>query len=221
MIKRFIVHTRRHPSAILLIVQILGVLLAPFIEDTRYSHAVVNIFGVLVLILTTRMVRSTPGLAWISLTIALPVIVMLILQVTDDAPHLLPWSSALEAIFYFYAAGSLIAYMMADQRTTTDELFAAAAAFTLLVWAFTHLFVLVQALQPGAFSSDPDSVAKTWSELNHLSFALLSSTGMGNVVAVSAHARAIASVEMMTGVMYLATVVARLIGFTIQPRNPR
>lgn len=221
MIKRFIVHTRRHPSAILLIVQILGVLLGPFIEDAHNSHAFFNIFGILVLILTTRMVRSTPGLAWISITIALPVIVMLILQVTDDMPHLLPWSSALEAIFYFYAAGSLVAYMMADQRTTTDELFASAAAFTLLVWAFTHLFVLVQALQPGAFSSDPDSVAKTWSELNHLSFALLSSTGMGNVVAVSAHARAIASVEMMTGVMYLATVVARLIGFTIQPRNPR
>jgi hypothetical protein len=42
---------------------------------------------------------------------------------------------------------------------------------------------------------------------------------MGNVVAVSAHARAIASVEMMVGVMYLATVVARLIGFTVQPRK--
>jgi hypothetical protein len=108
---------------------------------------------------------------------------------------------------------------MEDYRTTTDELYAAAATFTLFVWAFTHLFVLAQALQPGAFSTDPAAVPKTWSELNHLSFALLSSTGMGNVVAVSAHARALASVEMMTGLMYLATVVARLIGFTMQPRK--
>ncbi|MDZ5460250.1 two pore domain potassium channel family protein [Azohydromonas lata] len=221
LIKRFIVRTRRHPSAILLIVQILGVLLGPFIEEARYSHAVFNIFGIVVLILTTRMVRRTPGLTWVSVTIALPVIVLLVLQVTHDMPFLLPWSSALEAGFYFYAAGSLIAYMMADQRTTVDELFASAATFTLFVWAFTHLFVLVQALQPHAFSADLASVAKTWSELNHLSFALMSSTGMGAVVAVSAHARAIASVEMMTGVMYLATVVARLIGFTIQPKNPR
>lgn len=217
--KRFLVRTRRHPSAILLIVQILGVLLGPFVEETRYSHAIINIFGIFVLILTTRMVRRTPGLTGVSLLIAAPVVVLLILQMTQDMDYLLPWSSALEAIFYFYAAGSLIAYMMADQRTTTDELFAAAATFTLFVWAFTHLFVLVQSLQPHAFSTDPGSVAKTWSELNHLSFALLSSTGMGNVVAVSSHARAIASVEMMTGVMYLATVVARLIGFTILPRR--
>ncbi|WP_157266180.1 two pore domain potassium channel family protein [Azohydromonas aeria] len=217
--KRFLVRTRRHPSAILLIVQILGILLAPFIEESRYSHAIVNIFGIFVLILTTRMVRRTPGLTGVSLLIGAPAVVLLILQMTLDMPHLLPWSSALEAIFYFYAAGSLIAYMMADYRTTSDELFAAAATFTLFAWAFTHLFVLVQSLQPHAFSTDPGSVARTWSELNHLSFALLSSTGMGNVVAVSAHARAIASVEMMTGVLYLATVVARLIGFTIMPRK--
>jgi hypothetical protein len=218
---RFLVRTRRHPSAILLMVQLLGVLLGPFIEEARYSHAIFNIFGIFVLIMTTNMVRRTPGWTGVSILIATPVVILLILQMSADMTALLPWSSALEAVFYFYAAGSLIAYMMADQRTTTDELYAAAATFTLFVWAFTHLFVLVQALQPGAFSTDPDSVPRTWSELNHLSFALMSSTGMGNVVAVSAHARALASVEMMTGVMYLATVVARLIGFTIQPRNPR
>jgi hypothetical protein len=39
---------------------------------------------------------------------------------------------------------------------------------------------------------------------------------MGSVVAVSPHARAIASVEMMVGVMYLAGVVTRLISFTTQ-----
>lgn len=219
MMKRFLVRTRRHPSAILLIVQLLGVLLGPFIEDTPHSHAIFNIFGIFVLIMTTNMVRRTPGWTGVSILIGAPVVVLLILQLSADMPYLLAWSSGLEAIFYFYAAGSLIAYMMEDYRTTTDELYAAAATFTLFVWAFTHLFVMTQALQPNAFSTDPSSVAKTWSELNHLSFALLSSTGMGNVVAVSAHARAIASVEMMTGLMYLATVVARLIGFTVQPRK--
>ena len=34
-----------------------------------------------------------------------------------------------------------------DNQTTVDELYAAAATFTLLVWAFTHLFVMTQALQ--------------------------------------------------------------------------
>jgi hypothetical protein len=210
-------HTKRHPSALLMTVQLLGVLLYPFIENTQYGYVGFNVFGIVVLGITVNMVRRTPGLAWISACLAVPVIVMLVLQMVFDMIQLLPWSSALEALFYFYAAGSLIAYMMEDDRTTSDELFAAAATFTLLVWGFTHLFVMTQALQPGAFSDAGES--RTWSELNHLSFALLSSTGMGNVVAVSPHARALASVEMMVGLMYLAAVVARLIGFTVHPKK--
>lgn len=216
---QLLAHTARHPSAILFVVQMLGVVLYPFMEEARHGHIALNIFGIGVLCLTTRMVRRTPGLTWVSVGLAGVVIVLLLLQMVRDLPQLLPWSSGLEAVFYFYAAGSLTAYMMADDRTTTDELFAAAATFTLLVWGFTHLFVMTQALQPAAFS-DPSAalVVRTWSDLNHLSFALLSSTGMGNVVAVSSHARAIASLEMMVGLMYLAAVVARLIGFTVRPR---
>lgn len=213
-------HTKRHPSAILMVVQLLGVLLYPFIENTQYGYVGFNVFGIVVLGITINMVRRTPGLVWVSACLAGPVIVMLVLQMAFNMSHLLPWSSALEALFYFYAAGSLIAYMMEDDRTTSDELFAAAATFTLLVWGFTHLFVMTQALQPGAFSDARfPAEPRTWSELNHLSFALLSSTGMGNVVAVSSHARALASVEMMVGLMYLAAVVARLIGLTVHPKK--
>lgn len=210
-------HSKRHPSALLMMVQLLGVLLYPFIENTPYGYVGFNVFGIVVLGITVSMVKRTPGLAWISACLAGPVIVMLVLQMAFNMPQFLPWSSALEALFYFYAAGSLIAYMMEDDRTTSDELFAAAATFTLLVWGFTHLFVMTQALQPGAFSDAAQT--RTWSELNHLSFALLSSTGMGNVVAVSPHARALASIEMMVGLMYLAAVVARLIGFTVHPKK--
>lgn len=210
--------SRRHPSAILLLVQLLGVLLYPFIEDTKFGHAGLNAFGIFVLGMTIRTVRLTPGLASVSVALAFPVIVLLLLQTVYDMPYLLPWSSGLEALFYFYAAACLIAYMMEDYQTTTDELYAAAATFTLLVWAFTYLFHAIQAVQPTAFSET--GVLRTWSELNHLSFALLSSTGMGSVVAVSSHARSVASIEMMAGLMYLAAVVSRLISFTTRPAKP-
>ena len=45
---------------------------------------------------------------------------------------------------------------------------------------------------------------------------MLSSTGIGDVIPLTAHARALASVEMFVGLIYLAAVVARLIGFTVQ-----
>src|SRR6187402_482148 len=212
--------TTRHPSAILLLVQLVGMLLYPFLEGTQAGLVAFNAFGVTVLTLTTRMVRRTPGLTWISAGLATVIIVLLVLQTFFSMLHLLPWSSGLEAIFYFYAAGSLIAYMMEDLRATTDELFAAGATFTLLAWGFTHLYMLMQTLQPGTYAAaiNPQDL-RTWTELNYLSFALLSSTGIGDVIPLTPHARAVASVEMFVGLLYLAGVVARLIGLTMQSHH--
>ncbi len=220
---RLLNHTRRHPSAILLLVQLLGMLLYPFIEGEPAGHGALNVFGIVVLALTIRMVRRTPGETWVSIALAVPIIVLLALQTFFDMRGaLLPWSSALEALFYFYAAASLIAYMMGDRQATTDELFAAGATFTLLAWGFTHLYLMMQELHPGTFAAAVNAAApRTWSELNYLSFALLSSTGIGDVIPLTTHARALCSIEMLVGVMYLAAVVARLIGFTTQGKVHR
>ena len=213
---RWLLRIIRHPSAILLLVQLAGLLLYPFIEQTRPARALLGAFGVLVLGLAISMVRRTPGRAWISLCIAVPAVACNVLDMTMDMPQLRPWWAALEAVFYFYAAGCLIAYMLADRRATTDELFAVGATFTLLAWAFTFVFVLCQTLQPGCFSAavNPDA-PRAWTELLFLSFALLSSTGIGDVIPITVHARAFASLEMFVGVMYIALVVSRLVGLTL------
>ena len=216
---RLLVRLRRNPSAVLLFTQLLALVLYPFIENTDVGRICFGIFGIVVLITTLRIVHRTPFLTWIGASIALPAIVLLVLQMTTDRPGYATWTAGLESLFYFYAAGALIAYMLADRRATTDELFAAAATFTLLAWAFAYLFLMVQGLQPGSFTGlrQPDE-ARNWTELMFLSFALLSSTGIGDVLPVSGPARGIASVEMFVGVMYLASVVSRLIGLTLQGR---
>ena len=216
---RWAIRTRRHPSAVLLLVQVVGMLLVPFMERTDIGRIGLSIVAIMVLIVTTGMVRRTPGLTWVSACIALPAIVLLALQTWFDMRWLLPWSAALEALFYFYAAGSLIAYMLSDEHATTDELFAAGATFTLLAWGFAYLFMWVQAIQPGTFGAAVNADApRSWTELMYLSFALLSSTGIGDVIPLTPHARALASVEMFVGVMYLAAVVSRLVGLTLRTR---
>ncbi|MBI2768278.1 MAG: two pore domain potassium channel family protein [Burkholderiales bacterium] len=207
---------QRNPCAVLLAVQLAGLLLYPFVERTPLAQTVLGVFGIAVLLLALMMVRRSPWLTGAGAALAVPAIALLALQAIFDMPQLLVWSALLEAAFYFYAAGSLIAYMLADRSASTDELFAAGATFTLLAWAFTNLFIAAQILQPGCFIAAVNPQApRTWSELMYLSFALLSSTGIGDVVPVTVHARALASAEMFAGVMYLATVVSRLIGLTL------
>jgi len=213
---RWLVRLRRNPSALLLFVQLVGILVYPFIEGTEAGRIAFGTFGIAVLVATVRMVRTTPGLNAVAFAFAVPAIVLQVAQAFQPLPLMLAVSAGLEAAFYFYAAASLIAYMMADRHATTDELFAAGATFTLLVWAFTWVFVLLQALRPGTFAAavQPEA-ARTWTELMYLSFALLSSTGIGDVIPLTPIARAVAAIEMFAGVMYLAAVVSRLIGLTL------
>ena len=213
---RWVARSRRHPSSWLLAVQLAAMVLYPLVERTDIGRSALAIIGIAVLIVTTRLVRHTPFLTWISVVIALPAIVLLLLQGWAVMPQLAPWSAGLEAVVYFYAAGSCIAYMSADWRATTDELFAAAGTFTLLAWGFTYVFLMLQALQPGSFGAavNPGG-SRTWTELMYLSFALLSSTGIGDVIPLTPLARGIAALEMFAGVMYITVVVSRLIAMTV------
>ncbi|CAN7153686.1 hypothetical protein LJR084_000157 [Variovorax sp. LjRoot84] len=46
---RALAQTRRHPSAVLLLVQLAGILVYPFVESTRAGAHALAVFGLLVL----------------------------------------------------------------------------------------------------------------------------------------------------------------------------
>jgi hypothetical protein len=212
----------KHPSAALLCVQILGILLYPFIGETSAQRVLFGMFGLLVLGAALYVVKRGPWLTRFAVVLALPVVVLSIWLAFDFDPRLLVVMAALEAVFYFYAAGSLIAYMLEDEFATLDELFAAGATFTLLAWAFAYVFVVCQALLPGSFGGavapgDP----RTWMELLFLSFTTLSGVGLGDIIPLLPMARALIMIEEFSGVMYLALVVSRLIGMSVAARAAR
>ena len=66
----------------------------------------------LVLLLAVWVVNRTPAINWIAWLIAAPAFVLSMLSVSTQNQTLLVWSSLLEAALYFYAAGSLIVYML-------------------------------------------------------------------------------------------------------------
>ncbi|WP_281686420.1 potassium channel family protein [Pseudomonas citronellolis] len=212
-------HLKRHPSAILLFVQLLGVLLYPWMDDSTLGRALFGAFGLLVLGLALQVVKRSPVHSWIAAVLALLVLTLGLLDLWLASRVLELLVPALEAAFYFYAAASLIAYMNADQRATTDELYAAGATFTLLAWAFAHLFSFCQLAVPGSFSAALDAEApRTWTELLFLSFTTLSGVGLGDILPLTPAARSLVMIEEFAGVMYLALVVSRLIAMSVSRR---
>jgi Trk-type K+ transport system membrane component len=115
-----------------------------------------------------------------------------------------------EAIAYFYGAAGLLLYMFEDEYLTRDELFAAAAVFTLFAWGFAFLYNVCQIWYPGSFNAPP-AEPRRWLELIFLSFSIQSGTGLSDILPLTPTARVLTALQMFCGVMYIALVVSRLV----------
>ena len=179
------------------------------------------VVGIVVVGLALWAVRRTPALNVVALSLGLPAIVFTILDAAfphNDAIGLT--SAALHAPFYFYVSYAMIRYLFHDEHVTGDELFATGAAFTVVAWGFTYVFAAVQILWPGSFATPGQSTdPRGWFELLYLSFTTLTSVGLSDVSPTLAHARSVVMIEQLAGVMYIALVVARLVGLTITRRT--
>ena len=212
-------NVRRDPSAILLLTQLAGLLLYPFMEGNDVGRALFSVFGIAILGLVLLAVRRTPALTWIAVTIGIPTTLLLLIQAMTQDDALTPYSSALEAVLYLYAAGALIVYMLADHEITRDELFAVGATFTLVAWAFAHLYTVNQAIEPHSFTAAIDPAGdRSWVELLFLSFTTLTSTGLSDVIPVKPFARGLVMVEQLAGLAYVAVLVSRLVALTVRGR---
>ena len=211
---------RSDPSAILLVTQLAGLLLYPFTETSGVGQALFSMFGILILGLVLLAVRSTPALTWIAVVLGIPTTILLLAQAVQGGnDQLQPYTSALEAVLYFYAAWALISYMLADHEITRDELFAVGATFTLVAWAFAHLYVVNQAIEPHSFTAAVDPAGeRSWVELLFLSFTTLTSTGLSDVIPIKPFSRGLVMIEQIAGLAYVAVLVSRLVALTVRGR---
>jgi hypothetical protein len=205
------------PSAILLIVQLVGVLLYPYFDDSPVGRALLSLFSLGVLVLAVRAVRATPAWTWVAILLGIPVVVFTVLEaVQHQNPTIVLWSAVLHAAFYFYTSFGLLRYLFRDRFVTLDELWATGATFTVLAWAFAYVYVAAQVVWPGSFTAAVDpSAPRSWVELLFLSITTLTSTGLSDVIPILPHARSLVMIEQIAGLMYVALVISRVVGLTL------
>ena len=206
---------RRSPSLGLLLAQATALVLYPFAVDSRAGHLFATVLSVGVLAMAVRMVRRSPRDAWLAGLFAVLGVVLWQVHVSQGSTATGVAGALLYAAAYFYSASALIGYMLQEDRSTADEMWAAAATFMLFVEGYAWLFMALQVVQPGALlipGVDGEPMRK-WMELVFVSGTNFSNTGLSDIVPATPHARMLVLLEQWNGVMYLALVVARLAGF--------
>jgi hypothetical protein len=214
-VRRALRSVRNHPSGVLLFGQLLVVLAFPFLEGSTAGRAVIGVVQMVLVFAAVAAVRLTPALSWVALLLGLPAMVFAVLEAVEPSVDwIVLTSAAVHAPFYFYVSYAMIRYLFHDDRVTRDELFATGAAFTVVAWAFAYVYAAAQVIWPGSFVGAKGS-EQEWFSLLFLSFTNLTSVGLSDVVPITAHARSLVMVEQVGGVLYVALVIARLVGLTV------
>jgi len=137
----------------------------------------------------------------------------------SGAPQLDLGALSISVVWLIYADSIIIAHLFKRRDVTVDTILGAMVAYLLVAVAFTFVFEIIEIQNPGSFSGLADGAALDRSELTnsmmYLSLVCITTMGFGDIVPVSDIARPLAVLEGVFGQLYLAVMIARLVGLHI------
>lgn len=131
----------------------------------------------------------------------------------DRSPRLLLWSD-----WWTLAAVAAIAFVLLSQifrpgRVTHLRIQGAIAVYLLFGVFWAHAYHIAATLVPGSFAGPAELTnVSGWA---YYSFVTLTTVGYGDITPVSQVARTLSIAEALTGQLYLAVLIARLVAMEI------
>lgn len=128
-------------------------------------------------------------------------------------------SAALSMVWVAYAVVIIVPALFLRRQVTLDTIFGAVIVYLLAALAFAFAFGLIEYSAPGSFSGLPEEMAGrpglTSDAMMYFSLVSITTMGYGDIVPVSELARSFAVLEGVFGQLYLAVMIARLVGLHI------
>lgn len=130
---------------------------------------------------------------------------------------------ALRALFVAYVAGAILWNVLQSEQVTFDTIAGAICAYMLLGLVWAPIYLLIEKVHPGAFD-----IPNTWRlgangdidpAMVYFSYVTLTTVGFGDIKPTGPIAGGFVVLEAVTGPLYLAITVARLVGLHISRRD--
>ena len=209
-------HLRLYRFSMVQLLVALAVLLicAPFVEELEGGHLILSVLFSFVLLAAVFAVADRKRTLAIALVLAVPAITARwINNFRPDLVH--PAVFLVGALLLLaFVIGHLLYFILHAPVVTVEVLCASIATYLMLGLMWTVAYWLVDQLTPGgAFSFNTSRGAQTMNGFTgfYFSFITLSTVGYGDITPVSKAARGLAAMEAMTGLLYVAVLIARLV----------
>jgi voltage-gated potassium channel len=220
----------RHRFVILFLTLVLLFVLEPAVHQLReFLHPGLPalIEGVIFLTLLAGAVISVSKKRAgkiVSVALGVPTAVLAILHAVIEVPAVAIAAHLFAVAFLTYAIAVMVMFIFTRQRVTFNVLCASMCIYLLLgvVWALAY--AVSGLVIPNSFLSTlPHDLPLptltvgrgTSTVVLYFSFATLTTLGYGDVVPTAPATRMLATLEAITGQLYLAVMVARLVGLHI------
>jgi voltage-gated potassium channel Kch len=204
---------RRHHFTVLLITELLLILGYPFLAGTTRQTEMFRLLAVLVFVAALYAFLGRGRLTMIGFCLGIPAVLIHLLNVFGYLMQLQTLAVALGLVFLIFVTSVFVIGIVSLPTVTVDTLAGAVSAYLLVGITYGIAYGLVEQLHPGSFRDTimPSHVISS-SEYIFFSFVTLTTVGYGDIVPWGPHARALAIIEGVTGIMYPAVLVGRLVG---------
>jgi hypothetical protein len=201
-----------HPRRVLILL-IATVVFVAILPLARSIPILVEIVQATVVVSAILVAAATRRALVIGLALGIPTLVMSIV-----APRTVSQSTTyaflvLNSALYVYVVVLMLNRIFATRRVTKETIFMAMASYMLvaLVWSFAY--IVLEIAYPGSFSLPADlEVSEFWPDLYYFSFVTMTTLGYGDITPQVPAARSLATLEAVSGVMFLAVLIGRLVG---------
>jgi hypothetical protein len=186
----------------------------PFIEGYVGIEILMIIFLSLILFSAIFAVSETRLQSIIALILGLAAVTIKWWAYFSQIPGLDFLEKILGGIFMTYAAAIMLSHLFKQKEVTVDVIIGGICVYFLigLMWAF--IFYALEMAAPGSFHLADDAAAND-AEFTYFSFVTLTTLGYGDTTPLTTPARNLVVVEAVMGQLYLAILVARLVGLHI------
>jgi voltage-gated potassium channel len=208
----------------LLLALIVSFFVYPVLGQDILTRAVLDAYLMVVLVAMLFAVGRYRKLAFVALAIAILDYTADIAGYFYDVPALGGTRIALDLLFLSLALGVLLAGVLRSERVSAGKIYSAIAVYLLIGFNWAFVFDLLEFAQPGSFhlpSLNPtagyEPYLRRYDPTNsiYFSFVTLTTLGFGEITPSTVLARTLVWLEAVTGQMYLAVLVARLVSLQI------
>lgn len=203
--------------------QVLLLAIAPYLETPGLPVMLLRLFAVATFLAAIYAVSDKRAHWMTALVLAVPASVLNALAAFRLTSQIAVPTLIFTILFLAYTLVMVLRAVLRAETVTLDTIYGAISVYLLKAVSWGDAYLLLETLHPGALAMNaaryPNHLID-WSDCMFYSFVTLTTVGYGDIVPVISQSRSLSILEPVSGTMYVAILIARLVSL-YSTRKPR